>query len=310
GFWHISLVSEPSASPPSISRPIGIFLPTLFVAYAIGRFAWRWTLPAFEIVPIERTIWYLGGFWVGVLLNVTTGWIPIDRLTPHDIKQRPGGLVAVIILSIVGAFLVGNQVWFIRKTGWLIIYLKYYCLGILVLGIFATLPNLQFRFHHYFAGIVLSPGTAFKTRVSALLQAFLLGMFLNGVARWDYDAIFQTPDELRGDATFGTDVPSFATNDTNFQPNQRVISWPSIPSDLTSSWSGHSLLVDDVLRYTGAALNFSLDALSDGFVLDFSLPHYLRLAYADNDGNPGDFTTAATAFVSNGTWIDPLPGST
>lgn len=44
-------------------------------------------------------------------------WIPVDRLTPHDIQQRPGGLVAVIILSLLVAALVINQLRIFRKAG-------------------------------------------------------------------------------------------------------------------------------------------------------------------------------------------------
>lgn len=39
-----------------------------------------------------------------------------------------------------------------------------------------------------------------------------------------------------------------------------------------SSWDGFALLVDDVERYIGPALNFSLAALEAG------LPHFFRLA--------------------------------
>lgn len=59
-------------------------------------------------------------------------------------------------------------------------------------------------------------------------------------------------------------------------------------------------MVDDVERYTGAALNFSLASLQEG------IPHFFRLAF-QNDGTSGDYTMAATLWP-NGTWIDPAPG--
>jgi len=59
-------------------------------------------------------------------------------------------------------------------------------------------------------------------------------------------------------------------------------------------------LIDDVQRYAGSALNFSLASL------DATLPHFFRLAYTAS-GTAGDFTMAATLWP-NGTWVDPLPG--
>jgi hypothetical protein len=55
--------------------------------------------------------------------QVSLAWIPIDRLTPHDINQQPGGLVAVICVVIFLALVVVNQLRVIRRTGWFFHYL-------------------------------------------------------------------------------------------------------------------------------------------------------------------------------------------
>ncbi|KAG8971391.1 hypothetical protein FRC05_011070, partial [Tulasnella sp. 425] len=74
-------------------------------------------------------------------------------------------------------------------------------------------------------------------------------------------------------------------------------------SNTTSEgWNGFALLVDDVERYAGAALSFSLSQLN----LSSSVPHFFRLAY-QRDGVSGDFTRAAV-WYPNGTFIDPAPG--
>lgn len=153
-------------------------------------------LPAFSRLPIERTFWYIGGFWPGVLINLTFDKIPIDRLLPSDVKGRPGGIVAVIVIAVLVFLLVANQIRIIRKTQQLPTYLGYYILGGLVIMVLALLPRLTFRLHHYIFAMLLIPGTAFPTRISALLQAFLLGMFLNGVSRWGFTSILQTTAEV------------------------------------------------------------------------------------------------------------------
>jgi hypothetical protein len=93
------------------------------------------------------------------------------------------------------------------------------------------------------------------------------------------------------------------------------IAWNPLPGN--GDWDGFALLVDDVERLAGTALNFSFASLQQG------IPHFFRLAvsftrildsesYAksfkfQNSGVSGDFTKAATLWP-NGTWTDPLPG--
>ncbi|KAI0321382.1 hypothetical protein OF83DRAFT_1198957, partial [Amylostereum chailletii] len=303
GFWHITLFSQPRSFPPDISGGFGTFLPVLFVCYAFWRLAFRFVLPVFvKTMPIEGAVWYLGPYWVTVLANLTTERIPINRLTPEDIKAQPGGITALIVIVIILLAVVVNQIRVIRKTGWLPYYLGWYILGGLVAMVLALLPTLNLRIHHYFIAIVLMPGTAFPTRLSALYQGFLLGLFLNGTAAFDFDSILQTAAELQRDAPLGSDLPAFLTNSTTYNStislqNQTIL-WSTLPSG--ESWDGFALLVDDVERYTGSALNFSLGVLQEG------IPHFFRLAFMSS-GTAGDFTKAATLWP-NGSWVDPHPG--
>lgn len=192
GFWHVTIFSQPRSNPPPLDDAFGDFLPTLFVAYAFWRLAYRFVLPAFDKAPIERSVWYLASFWPGVLLNIITEKIPIDTLTASSIQAEPGALTAVIIGSVVVLFIVVNQVRVIRKTGWLPYYLGWYIVGGAVALVLSQLPGLELRLHHYIAAMVLIPGTAFPTRLSAIYQGFLLGMFLNGIAAFGFDSILQT----------------------------------------------------------------------------------------------------------------------
>lgn len=62
------------------------------------------------------------------------------------------------------------------------------------------------------------------------------------------------------------------TNSTNYNASvalsNQTISWAAPPD----GWDGFALLVDDVERYVGSALNFSLAAFESG------IPHFFRLA--------------------------------
>ncbi|KAG8843111.1 hypothetical protein FRB96_004360 [Tulasnella sp. 330] len=306
GYWHIIFFSDPAGTPPPISNAFGTFLPTLFIVYAFWLHAFSHVLPAFDAMPIERAIWYLVPFWCGTLINVITARLPLDRLTITDIRQQPGALVTIlVIITVVGAIVLHQVVWVIRKTGWLPRYLMYYAIGGAVLLVLSQLPGLELRIHHYFYPILLIPGTAFPTRLSAVYQSLLLGIFLDGAARWGFASILQTAAELARDAPLRSSLPIFLTNATNPLANlDASIVWESISAANTTreGWNGFSLLVDDVERYSGVATNFSLVALN----LVATVPHFFRLAY-QNNGVSGDYTRAAT-FYPNGTFTDPLPG--
>lgn len=124
----------------------------------------------------------------------------------------------------------------------------------------------------------------------------------------------------------GSDLPSLVTNSTSWNASipfaNQTVSWNALPN-ATEGWDGFALLVDDVERYVGTALNYSLAAL------DPKLPHFFRLAvsgsssgYCDrpigkliellsqftSQGQTADFTNAATLWP-NGSWVDPLPGA-
>ncbi|KAI0932031.1 hypothetical protein AcW1_000727 [Taiwanofungus camphoratus] len=275
GFWHVTLFSQPRSTPPPLDQAFGSFLPTLFVAYAFWRLAFRFTLPAFRKAPIEAAVWYLAPYWAGVLTNITMDKIPINRLMASDLQTQPGAIPALIIIVVIVFVIVVNQVRVICKTGWLPYYLGWYVAGGLTAMVIALLPGLEFRLHHYIIAMVLVPGTAFPTRLSAIYQGFLLGMFLNGVAAWGFDSILQTASDLQGDGSSGSAMPSFLTNSTNWNTStplhNQTIFWDALP-DASEGWTGFSLLIDDVERYVGSALNFSLASLQPG------LPHFFRLA--------------------------------
>ncbi|KAG1749852.1 uncharacterized protein EDB91DRAFT_1047044 [Suillus paluster] len=306
GFWHIALFSQPQATPPPLDVAFGAFLPTLFVCYAFWRVAVRFTLPVFANAPFEAMIWYLAPYWTGVLTNLTMDQIPIERLTAADINQQPGGLVALIIIVLILFVLVVNQIRVIRKTGWLPYYLGWYILGGLVALVLALLPGLEFRLHHYIISMALFPGIGFPTRLSAIYQGFLLGMFLNGVAAFGFDSILQTAADLVEGGTTGSPLPTFLTNSTTYNASialtNQTITWHNMPAAIANQgWNGFALLVDDVEVYIGTALNYSLAALEAG------LPHFFRLGYTIGD-TPGDFTMPVTLWP-NGTWVNPLPGA-
>ncbi|KAM6498425.1 hypothetical protein JOM56_006373 [Amanita muscaria] len=302
GFWHVTLFSQPLGPPPQISTGFGTFLPALFVAYMFWRTAFCFTLPSFSKAPIESAFLYLLPYWVGVLHNLTLDELPLSRLTASDVTKRSGAIAVLVVGLIIITALLVNQARVIRKTGWLPYYLGWYILGGMVMMVLALLPGVELRIHHYILAMMLMPLTGFPTRLSAICQGLLLGLFLNGTAAFGFASIVQTPAQLLLDAPIGSILPTFLTNSTNYNGSisfsQQIISWAAFPEG--QGWDSYALLVDDVERYVGAATNYSLAAL------DATVPHFFRLAFS-NSGTAGDFTMPAVLWP-NGTWVDALPG--
>ncbi|KAJ4306285.1 hypothetical protein N0V88_001084 [Collariella sp. IMI 366227] len=228
-YWTVGMATDsPNNSNISslFSLEIGRFLPAMFVAWVMyDKMGIRRTLKGLT-AQVEKTILWLGAAWVGALTNYTLDFIPIQRLTPRDLEQQPGAR--------------GRP----RRNRRLVRYLKFY--GLVALGIIicVVLPNLRLRIHHYVLALLLLPGTSIQIRPSLLYQGLLLGLFINGIARWGFDPVLQTDYALRGDAPMDTALPVLHRPVT--EGNSSItFSWDPPPG----TYDGITVLVNDVERF-------------------------------------------------------------
>lgn len=259
-FWHVGLVSDPpthSSFRELFTIMVGKYLPVMFVAWVMyDKMAVRRTLKGLT-AQIEKTVLWLGACWVGALDNYTLSPnIPINRLNAHDINQQPGGVLALLIIVLALFFIVLKQIWFFRQEGRLIRYGKLYLglLGGVLFCLVLKIWDLNLRIHHYFLALLLLTGTRMQTRPALLYQGLLIGLFINGIARWGWDPILQTSYALRGDGQLGSVLPRLAGAAPEVRPGADA-------ADLTFRWEapparnirldGISLLVNDVERFRG-----------------------------------------------------------
>lgn len=297
-FFQVVMASDPpsySAYTSLASTALGRFLPAAFVAAIFYQFSVRKSLRNCK-AHLEKTILWVGGAWVGALSNYTFEKIPISRLTGHDIRQQPGAVTALVIIVIILFAVILYQCWCLRLEGRLPRYLALYaCLGI-SLGILAAIPGLNLRIHHYILALLLLPGTAMQTRVSLLCQGLLVGLFVNGIARWGFDSVLQTSAALRGDAQLGSGLPSIL---------EPIINGSSITFAWNSSLQGYdgiSVLVNDVERYRGSggaqAGNFTWDIPEKDSYSGRFYPQYFRFGFVKSlpfgSVSYSDFTWAGT----------------
>lgn len=308
-FFHVALASDPPSLTDYyalISICLGRLLPASFCMYAVYRFAVSRTLHNLD-AQFEKTILWLGGCWIGALNNYTFDKIPIERLTPHDLQNQPGAVPALIIVVLSLFAIACGQAWCLRIEGRLPRYLALYATFITSLLLLVAVPRMNVRIHHYILGLLLVPGTSMQTRPSLLWQGILVGLFINGIARWGFDSILQTPGELRGDGPISSLLP-LITNPI-IHNNTHV---PHLSPNITFEWElpfpthydGLSVLVNDVERYRGYADN-GLESWT--WVRHMAgVPEYFRFAYLDG-GARGDYTKAGT-WGAEGGWTDMAGG--
>jgi hypothetical protein len=215
---------------------------------------------------------YLPPLFIGALNNYTFArLIPLQRLTPMDIQKQPGAKFALALVIPTVLAIVLSQAWQIRQGGLLPRYLKIYCTMLLIILILLPLPGLRLRIHHYILAILLMPGTAFPTRPSLIYQGLLLGLFINGVARWGFASIIETPAALGEHAPLGDGIHGWwGSTYPNITGSNVNISLPELGSVHThrgngnitfSLWEydrmtdlavdGVSVLLNDVERWRG-----------------------------------------------------------
>lgn len=299
-FWTIVASLDPpyignseESTAKLLSTAFARLLPLGFVLYVLWITTSRTTLAGGS--PLCKLfIWY-PLMWAGAANKITFDRLPVDRLTPHDIKQMPGSILTVIVVSIIilaCAIVQALQLW---RAGKFVQYLKGYIAVFIALGLLAQLPNLGLRIHHYIFALIWLPGTGTRGITAYLLQGILLGLLLSGIARWDFASIVETDVSLlRGEAGASSDPPSgFDYNGTHVlweRPEQH-------PDDLT----GFSLLVNDLEWWTGEETAVDIADLKEFETVFFRV----GMSSMDSDRR-GDYTRGAT--LRKGKWVPPAEG--
>ncbi|KAM0335660.1 hypothetical protein ACHAQA_000709 [Verticillium albo-atrum] len=309
-FWHVGIASDPprhSSIAGLVANILGKFLPAMFCAYVMyDKMGGRRTLRGLT-AQIEKTVLWLGACWVGALTNYTLDFIPISRLTGHDLKQQPGAKAALSIIVIVLFVIVVKQIWFFRQEGRLLKYLRLYSLFLGGIVICLVLPGLNLRIHHYILALLLLPGTSMQTRPSLLYQGLLVGLFINGIARWGFDPLLQTGASLQGDAQHGSPLPVVGAPSINLGDNLWTanFTWEAPPAP---RYDGISVLVNDVERFRtyfddgeGSEPNFLWERKPE-------LRHneYFRFAYMEGT-QTWDYTKAGK-WNTEGEWTEMKAG--
>lgn len=340
-FFETGLASDPPNLTnyySLISIAFGRFLPACFCAAITYKYTVKRSLTNLT-AQIEKTVLWLGPAWVGALNNYTFDRIPIQRLTPHDLRAQPGAIPALIIVVLSIFFIALGQAWAFRMEGRMPRYLAIYGLFVGALLLLVAVPGENVRIHHYILALLLLPGTAFQNRPSLVYQGLLVGLFINGIARWGFDSILQTPGELLRGAQQGSRLPEISVLDIG----RHNITFdlgplPVYDPKAKLSLDGISVLVNDVERFRGYGDDRSYwpgggeygeregnftwtwtrhevreaSAESDVYdkdieMLNLRYPEYFRFGYMSGS-RTADYTKAGV-WEPDGEWRDMKPGA-
>ncbi|KAK3689806.1 hypothetical protein B0T22DRAFT_179323 [Podospora appendiculata] len=323
-FAHVALLSDPPAvSGPSstifptlVSLFAGRLLPALFCASILYLTIIKHTLSSLPpTANATRTLLWLLPLWLGTLSNDTLSWIPLSRLSAHDLAQQPGARAALAVILLVLVLAVANQTYHFWREGRLLPHLALYLVLLLAIAAAAALPGLELRIHHYVLALLLLPLTATQTRPSLLFQGFLLGLFVNGIARWGFDSLLQTPGALRDDAALNSRVPVVVPPLIYLNPPAEFGGHKGGVDRIQFKWAppeedkveGISVLVNDVERYRGFFKDGGgggLDQQVFTWTRDrerIRTAEYFRFGFVGAAGAVLDYGEAGTWFA-NGSW--------
>lgn len=300
-FAHVALVSEPPPAssygtatvlPDHISSFAERLLPAGFCAAVVYRYAVKRTLTGLD-AQIEKIVLWLGGFWIGALDGYTFSRFNPRRLIAPELGPR-------LLLALLVFLILTPQVRAFRREGRLIPYLKLYALYGVGMLIVSSVPGLKRHVHHYIYSLMLLSGTSLQTRPSLLFQGILLGLFVNGTARWGFASILELPFASPG--AYGSLLPQIAA--------PTVVTWSgSSVWNITFSWirpaaeaglDGISVLVNDVERGRSFFTESGDTIFTWSRLEELGLPEYFRFGYV-RDGIALDYTRPGI-WVEDGSW--------
>jgi hypothetical protein len=297
-FFQVALLSDAPDFEDYLSvvqSALSRFLPAIFVAFVGFNLCVQRTLNRLK-AQIEKTFLWLGGCWFGALENYTLDRLPLQRLTPRDFAQPGAATVFIIFISFITTAVIvqARALWI---EGRLPRFVSLYTALACSLAVLSWLPGLNLRIHHYILALLLLPGTAMQTRPSLLFQGFLVGLFINGIARWGFASILETDASLARLGLMGTALPAVSTP---------IIAGGNITfnfAEIGEEWDGISVRVNDVERSRWSKNNTD-PTLSWPRTKDEPLYFqfgYFRIGFIEGVSH-GDYTKVGT-WTRDNSWV-------
>ncbi|TPX67185.1 hypothetical protein SpCBS45565_g03956 [Spizellomyces sp. 'palustris'] len=285
GFWHVIFIGIPIHDESWTAAAWGTYFVTLGFAYFLYKVIIRDTIPSPPHFPIDTFLFSTLPFYLALHMEILTAPLANFGLTSRAFRE-PTTLIVFVIAVPAVVILCLFQLWLLRRHGVLGSYLLGYGLAIIAYFLLPLVLFLHVHLHHYTLGLILLPLTRFvQTRPTLLIQGFLLGLVVQGLARWGPASPFDTSfQNLNGDEAVWIPRPEFTIDPAGLAANGTV-NWSfgmdslsTIPDGLP--YDSFSLLLNDVEVYRGAESKFNLKTIKADS--NPTRPYYVRVAFVQS----------------------------
>lgn len=139
---------------------------------------------------IYTIMFTLGLLWThldsGILGQIDLTWASMQRMTPS-------AMVVFGLLVLGGLALVAFQLFLLELKGLLWWYIAGYgaLIAIIALVTFLVRKTHTLHIHHYILFALIVPLTCTQDITSIMIQGYSLGVFVEGIARWGADPLFE-----------------------------------------------------------------------------------------------------------------------
>lgn len=230
GYFTVLYFTDTQWNETFIAEGLGNFILTLFVTYVLyQRFGGHETIPEPLHFAVEWSSLWLPFFFFGLTINLWT--IDLVNFTvSSDMFNSPSNTAAFFIGLPILLVIILSQLVVIWRQARLVKFAVAYGLGIALFYVVAAVTGTYTHWHHWFNSLILFPLTNVSWKPSLVYQAFILGMFLNGVARWGFDSPFEASAVQLNDASpVGSAYPLWTFYSNEFSDS-------SSPAFMTLSW--------------------------------------------------------------------------
>jgi hypothetical protein len=300
-FFHVALVSDSPEEPQYlifdnvISVTFERFLPACFVMYTLYQIYISHTMSgsSFRL----RILW-LTSAWIGALQNIIFS-LPLPRLTRVDLNEQIGAKFALSVIVVLVVVIGCYQTRILYQAGQLKRVVKTYLMMAVILMLLWFIPGQELRIHHYTYILLFLPATEVPSVSSHIISGFLVGLFINGIARWGFASVLETLTALFPTRSFGSPIPDLMPTIDN---STITFEWSHLPD----GWSGVQAVINDVAMSRmyndgGAPISFTRH-----YVLGTTT--YFRFSFVRYDQWRGlviGTSSAAGKLTSLGEWIAP-----
>ncbi|KAL6050858.1 hypothetical protein QOT17_019567 [Balamuthia mandrillaris] len=159
------------------------------------------------LCAVYNYFFYVLPFFVGIIFTYVDRNAHLRGIRIHLVgcrckKFNATQYIVILLLSTFWVLLLGFHIWLLTREGlyYVLAYVLAYILLISALCVSSVYTYLcagwSFHAHHWFVALMLIPLTRFVNPLSAMTQGLLAGIFVEGIARWNFASTWKSAQRI------------------------------------------------------------------------------------------------------------------